>query len=222
MITGDHPHTAFAVARELGIASRPGEVLSSPELEALSDEALERRVAQVSVYARVSAAHKLRIVRAWQGVGAVVAMTGDGVNDAPAIRGADIGIAMGGTGTEVTKQASGMIVTDDDFASIVAAVEEGRGVFDNIRKTIQYLLAGNSAELLLMAACIALGYPAPLLPIHLLWINLVTDGLPALCLATDPIDTDVMKRPPRPRGESLADRRTLLEVVATGSLSASV
>lgn len=222
MITGDHPHTGLAVARELGIASSPAEVLSGPELESISDEALRQRVAEIAVYARVSAEHKLRIVRAWQGVGAVVAMTGDGVNDAPAIRGADIGIAMGGTGTEVTKQASGMIVSDDDFASIVAAVEEGRGIFDNIRKTIQYLLAGNSAELLLMAACIALGYPAPLLPIHLLWINLVTDGLPALCLATDPIDADVMRRPPRPRSQSLADRRTLLGILATGTLSAGV
>ncbi len=222
MITGDHPHTGLAVARELGIASTPREVMSGPELESLSGEALARRVAEISVYARVSAEHKLRIVRAWQATGAVVAMTGDGVNDAPAIRGADIGIAMGGTGTEVTKQASGMIVTDDDFASIVAAVEEGRGIFDNIRKTLQYLLAGNTAELLLMAVCIALGYPVPLLPIHLLWINLVTDGLPALCLATDPIEADVMRRAPRPRGESLADRGTLAAILVTGVLTAGV
>jgi Ca2+-transporting ATPase len=221
MITGDHPQTGFAIARELGIASAPSEALSGAELEALSAEELGARVEAISVYARVSAAHKLRIVRAWQSRGAVVAMTGDGVNDAPAIRGADIGIAMGGTGTEVTKQASDMIVTDDDFASIVAAVEEGRGIFDNIRKTVQYLLAGNSAELIVMTACIAAGLPVPLLPIHLLWINLVTDGLPALCLATDPIDSDVMRRPPRRRGDALADRRMLGSILLTGILTAA-
>ncbi|HXZ86824.1 MAG TPA: cation transporting ATPase C-terminal domain-containing protein, partial [Myxococcota bacterium] len=131
-------------------------------------------------------------------------------------------IAMGRTGTEVTKDASDMVITDDDFASIVAAVEEGRGIFDNIRKTLLYLLAGNSAELGVMAACIALGYPAPLLPVHLLWINLVTDGLPALCLATDPIERDVMERPPRPVGQSIADRPFLIGVVTTGLLTAAI
>jgi P-type Ca2+ transporter type 2C len=221
MITGDHPQTGLAIARELGIASAPHEALAGPELEALSEDELARRVETISVYARVSAAHKLRIVRAWQSRGAVVAMTGDGVNDAPAIRGADIGIAMGGTGTEVTKQASDMIVTDDDFSSIVAAVEEGRGIFDNIRKTVQYLLAGNAAELMVMTVCIAGGLPTPLLPIHLLWINLVTDGLPALCLATDPIDGDVMRRPPRRRGDALADRATLGTILLTGALTAA-
>ena len=159
-----------------------------------------RRAAEIAVYARVTAEHKLRIIRALKANDAVVAMTGDGVNDAPAIKGADIGIAMGKSGTEVTKQAADMIITDDNFATIVAAVEEGRGIYDNIRKTLQYLLAGNTGELLLMTVCVVVGLPAPLLPIHLLWINLVTDGLPALCLATDPIDPDVMKRRPRPVG----------------------
>jgi Ca2+-transporting ATPase len=222
MITGDHPRTALAVARELGIAAQAAQVMSGPELDALAEGDLVRRAGEISVYARVSAEHKLRIIRAWKARGAVVAMTGDGVNDAPAIRGADIGIAMGRTGTEVTKEASDMIVTDDNFASIVAAVEEGRGIFDNIRKTLLYLLAGNTAELLVMGGCIALGFPVPLLPIHLLWINLVTDGLPALCLATDPIENDVMQRPPRSTGQSLADRPFLIGMLTTGLLTAGV
>ena len=222
MITGDHPHTATAIARELGIATGEELALSGAELDQLSDDELHQRVTQVAVYARVTAAHKLRIVRAWKASGAVVAMTGDGVNDAPAIKGADIGIAMGRSGTEVTKQASDMIVTDDNFASIVAAVEEGRGIYDNIRKTLQYLLAGNCGELLLMTAAIVMGLPMPLLALHLLWINLVTDGLPALCLATDPIDADVMKQPPRSRNERITDGGFLGTMFLTGLLTAGV
>ncbi len=204
MITGDHPQTVLAIARQLGLATATAtasdNAATGAELDKLSDEALRARAPEIAVYARVTAEHKLRIVRAWKANDAVVAMTGDGVNDAPAIKGPDIGIAMGRSGTEVTKQASDMIITDDNFATIVAAVEEGRGIDENIRKTLQYLLAGNSGELLLMTVCVAIGLPSPLLPIHLLWINLVTDGLPALCLATDPIDPDVMNR--RPRGAS--------------------
>jgi Ca2+-transporting ATPase len=222
MITGDHPHTAAAIARELGIATGDAVALSGAELDQLSEEELHQRVTQIAVYARVTAAHKLRIVRAWKASGAVVAMTGDGVNDAPAIKGADIGIAMGRSGTEVTKQASDMIVTDDNFASIVAAVEEGRGIYDNIRKTLQYLLAGNCGELLLMTAAIVMGLPMPLLALHLLWINLVTDGLPALCLATDPIDADVMKQPPRSRNERITDGGFLGTMFLTGLLTAGV
>jgi len=222
MITGDHPHTATAIARELGIASGDDMAIAGVELDKMSDDELRQRAPKVAVYARVTAEHKLRIVRAWKANDAVVAMTGDGVNDAPAIKGADIGIAMGRSGTEVTKQASDMIVTDDNFASIVAAVEEGRGIYDNIRKTLQYLLAGNCGELLLMTVCVVVGLPVPLLPIHLLWINLVTDGLPALCLATDPIDPDVMKRHPRRRSERITDRSFLGTMFLTGFLTAGV
>jgi len=221
MITGDHPQTAAAIARELGIAS--GDVaVTGANLDAMADDVLRARAPGVGVYARVTAAHKLRIIRALKATGDIVAMTGDGVNDAPAIKGADIGIAMGIAGTEVTKQAADMIITDDNFATIVAAVEEGRGIYDNIRKTLQYLLAGNTSELLLMTICVAIGLPAPLLPIHLLWINLVTDGLPALCLATDPIDHDVMKRRPRARSERITDRNFLRTMVITGVLTAGV
>lgn len=222
MITGDHPHTALAIARELGIAGPANEALAGLELDKLSDHELRERAPKVAVYARVTAEHKLRIVRAWKANGAVVAMTGDGVNDAPAIKGADIGIAMGRSGAEVTKQASDMIITDDNFASIVAAVEEGRGIYDNIRKTLQYLLAGNCGELLLMTACVVAGLPMPLLPIHLLWINLVTDGFPALCLAIDPIDPEVMKRRPRRGTERITDRRFLRTLLVTGFLTAGV
>ncbi len=220
MITGDHPQTAQAVAKELGIASEKSRVMTGVELDAMSAEQLEKLAPEIAVYARVTAEHKLRIVQAWKAANAVVAMTGDGVNDAPAIKGADIGIAMGLSGTEVTKQAADMIITDDNFATIVSAVEQGRGIYDNIRKTLQYLLAGNTGELLLMTACVIVGLPAPLLPIHLLWINLVTDGLPALCLATDPIDADVMKRLPRGRKESITARGFFRTMLLTGTLTA--
>ena len=222
MITGDHPHTATAIAREIGIASDDDTAIAGVALDQMTDDELRQRALKIAVYARVTAEHKLRIIRAWKANDAVVAMTGDGVNDAPAIKGADIGIAMGRSGTEVTKQAADMIVTDDNFASIVAAVEEGRGIYDNIRKTLQYLLAGNTGELLLMTLCVVVGLPTPLLAIHLLWINLVTDGLPALCLATDPIDPDVMKRRPRRRSEPITNRSFFRTMFLTGFLTAGV
>jgi len=222
MITGDHPETALAIARNMGIANEGEKATSGIELDGMDGGALRQGVSKLSVYARVTAEHKLRIIRAWKENDAVVAMTGDGVNDAPAIQGADIGIAMGRSGTEVTRQAADMIITDDDFSTIVAAVEEGRGIYENIRKTLQYLLAGNAGELLLMTLCVVVGLPMPLLPIHLLWINLVTDGLPALCLATDPIDPDVMSRKPRLRSENMTDRRFLGAMLLTGSLTAGV
>ncbi len=221
MITGDHPSTAAAIARELGIPSASAAVTGT-ELDKMPASDLQRRAPGISVYARVTAENKLRIVRALRASGDVVAMTGDGVNDAPAIKGADIGIAMGISGTEVTKQAADIILTDDNFTTIVAAVEEGRGIYSNIRKTLQYMLAGNTGELLLMTVCVAIGLPSPLLPIHLLWINLVTDGLPALALATDAVDPDVMRRPPRPRLERITDRAFLQTMLLTGALTAAL
>jgi len=222
MITGDHPDTAKAIALEIGIASATDAAIAGVDLDKMSDVELSNRAPTNAVYARVTAGNKLRIIRALQANGDVVAMTGDGVNDAPAIKGADIGIAMGKTGTEVTRQAADMIITDDDFATIIGAVEQGRGIYANIRKTLQYLLAGNTGELLFMTVCVIIGLPAPLLPIHLLWINLVTDGLPALCLATDPIDPDLMKRHPRPRSERITNRSFLRPMLLTGFLTAGV
>jgi len=222
MITGDHPDTARAIGLELGILGKGDEVLVGAELDRLDDEALKQHVAKVSVYARVTAEHKLRIVRAWKAQGAVVAMTGDGVNDAPAIKEASIGIAMGITGTEVTKEAADMIVTDDNFASIVAAVEEGRGIYDNIAKTLAYLLGSSTGELMVMLVAVLLGWPLPLLPLHLLWINLVTDGFAALALSTDPIDPDVLSRPPRHSQSALLNRNLLKLTLFTGLLAASV
>jgi Ca2+-transporting ATPase len=222
MITGDHPDTAAAIARELGILEAGDTVLRGAELETLGDEELRRRVERIAVYARVTAEHKLRIVRAWKATGAVVAMTGDGVNDAPAIKEAAIGVAMGLAGTEVAKECADIIVTDDNFASIVAAVEEGRGIYDNIAKTLAYLLGGNAGELMVMLFAALIGWPLPLLPLHLLWINLVTDGLPALALATDPIDPGVLERPPRRPQAELLDREFLLLTLFTGLLTAGV
>ncbi|MGO9061308.1 MAG: cation-translocating P-type ATPase [Candidatus Binataceae bacterium] len=220
MITGDHRATAAAIGRELGIVQHGGEVLSGSDLEQIDDAGLAARVTQISVYARVTAEHKLRIVRAWKSTGKVVAMTGDGVNDAPALKEAAIGIAMGIAGTEVTKQSADIIITDDNFASIVAAVEEGRGIYDDIVKTLSYLMGGNAGELTVMLAAALIGWPLPLLPIQLLWINLVTDGLPALALATDPIEPDVLKRPPRDPQAEIIDRAFFARLALTGALTA--
>ena len=222
MITGDHPDTARAVARELGILESDDTVVMGGTLDRMSDQELTQRVHSLSVYARVTAEHKLRIVRAWKAQGAVVAMTGDGVNDAPALKEAAIGVAMGITGTEVTKEAADLIITDDNFASIVAAVEEGRGIYDNIAKTLAYLLAGNAGELTVMFLAALLGWPLPLLPLQLLWINLVTDGLPALALVTDPIDPDVLRRPPRHPEAQLVDWAFVRRIAVIGCLTAGV
>ncbi len=196
MITGDHPLTAQAVARELNLL-KSGRVVTGSQLEAMSDDTFEQQVDDIEVYARVSPAHKLRVVTALQKMGHIVAMTGDGVNDAPALKKADIGIAMGITGTDVTKEAAAMTLTDDNFASIVAAVEEGRGIFGNIKKYLMYLLSSNIGEILLMAAATLFGMPLPLATVQILYINLATDGLPALALSVDPPERDLMYRSPR-------------------------
>jgi P-type Ca2+ transporter type 2C len=216
MITGDHKDTAAAIAGELYGTDSHVEALSGMELDRLSDDELVKTVEQVAVYARVSAEHKLRIIQAWKRRGGIVAMTGDGVNDAPAIKAADIGIAMGITGTDVTKEAADMVVTDDNFASIAAAVEEGRGVFDNIRKTVHFLLSCNLSEVLVMLFAALLGLPLPLLPIQILWMNLVTDGIPALALAVDPKAPDLMTRPPRRPDARLLDGGRLLAIGGEG------
>ncbi len=218
MITGDHKDTAVAIARELGLYDGDGSALTGTDINNVTDEQLAQFVERVTVYARVSAEHKLRIVQAWKRRGAVVAMTGDGVNDAPAIKAADIGVAMGIAGTDVTKEASDMVVTDDNFASIAAAVEEGRGVFDNIRKTVHFLLSCNVSEVLVMLFATLMGLPLPLLPIQILWMNLVTDGIPALALAVDPKAPDLMKRPPRPPEGRLLDSGRLLAIGGEGLL----
>jgi P-type Ca2+ transporter type 2C len=196
MITGDHPLTARAVAAELRLL-KANRVITGKELDALSDESLAGDVEQIDVYARVSPAHKLRVVTALQHRGHVVAMTGDGVNDAPALKKADIGVAMGITGTDVSKEAAAMILTDDNFASIVAAVEEGRGIVGNIKKYLMFLLSSNIGEIGLMAGTSLLGMPLPLTAVQILYVNLATDGLPALALAVDPPEDDLMQRPPR-------------------------
>ncbi len=220
MITGDHKNTAVAIARQLGFFDDTSLALSGEELDDLDDAQLKDTVSKVAVYARVTPAHKLRVVRAWRSLGQVIAMTGDGVNDAPAVKEADIGVAMGITGTDVTKEVADMVITDDNYASIVAAVEEGRGVYDNIRKFVHYLLSCNTGEILLMFAASLFGMPAPLLAIHILWVNLVTDGLPALALGVEKIDPHLMNRAPRPPAEPVVTQRGGVLMIAQGLLMA--
>ncbi len=221
MITGDHPLTAQAVARELGLL-KTGRVVTGAELEALSDVEFEIEVEKIDVYARVSPAHKLRVVSALQKKGHIVAMTGDGVNDAPALKKADIGVAMGITGTDVSKEAAAMTLTDDNFASIVAAVEEGRGIFGNCKKYLMYLLSANTSELLIMVGAALLGLPMPLTAVQLLYVNLATDGLPALALAVDPPERDIMRRKPRNPRTGVFTRPVVTLMIAGGVWSAVV
>ena len=222
MITGDHPITALAIARELDIVRDTARVVTGRELDAMTDKQLADEVDTIAVYARVAAEHKLRVVRAWKERGQVVAMTGDGVNDAPAIRAADIGIAMGVMGSDVTREASDMVLLDDNFASIVSAVEEGRTIYDNIQKVVTYLLSSNASEILLVFIAASLGWPAPLLAVQLLWINLVSDGFPALALAVEPPERDVMRRRPLQPHEPVVTWARGARMLLHGSMMATV
>jgi Ca2+-transporting ATPase len=221
MITGDHPATGRAIAGRLGIIDDE-EVMSGVELASLEPEAFAERVEDVAVYARTSPEQKLDIVQAWQANGDIVAMTGDGVNDAPALRTADIGVAMGVAGTDVAKEAADMVLTDDNFATIVAAVREGRRIYDNIRRFVRYTLTSNSGEIWVMFLGPFLGLPLPLLPVHILWINLVTDGLPGLALGVEQAERGVMKRPPRPPTENIFARGLWQHVIIVGLLMGSI
>ena len=221
MITGDHPATARAIAERVGIIDHH-RVLTGTELAHEGAAGLARHVAEVRVYARTTPEQKLDIVEAWKAIGHTVAMTGDGVNDAPALRRADIGVAMGVAGSEVSKEAADMVLADDNFATIVTAVREGRRIYDNIRRFVRYTLTSNSGEIWVMFLAPFLGLPLPLLPVHILWINLVTDGLPGLALGVEPAERDVMKRPPRPPTESVFARGLWQHVLVVGLLMGAI
>lgn len=222
MITGDHKITAVAIAESLGIREKGEVVLTGAELERLPDEELQEQIRTISVYARVAPEHKVRIVKAFQKQGNVVAMTGDGVNDAPALKLADIGVAMGITGTDVSKEAADVVLTDDNFATIVVAVKEGRRIYDNILKAIQFMLSTNIGEILVIFTAIVANWATPLLPIQILWINLVTDSLPALALSVDPAEPDVMGRKPVDAKKGIMERPFLLRILLQGVMIAAL
>jgi Ca2+-transporting ATPase len=218
MITGDHPLTALRIAKDLGIADEDGTILTGQKLAKMSAEDLENVVEDVSVYARVSPEHKLKIVEALQKRGHIVAMTGDGVNDATALRRSDIGVAMGITGTDVSKEAADMVLLDDNFATIVRAVAEGRTIYDNIRKFIKYTMTSNAGEIIVMLLAPFFGMPLPLTALQILWINLVTDGLPGLALGVEPPERNTMRRPPYAPGESIFSRGMGSHILWVGPL----
>ena len=221
MITGDHLITASAIAKQIGILDDEHIAVEGAAIENLSDEELQEFVERVSVYARVSPEHKIRIVNAWQARGNIVSMTGDGVNDAPALKQADVGVAMGITGSEVAKDSASMVLTDDNFATIVKAIENGRNLYDNIKRSILFLLSGNTAGILAVLFCSILALPVPFKAVHLLFINLLTDSLPAIALGMEPHNPDVMKRKPRPKDESILTKSVLLQIVTGGIVIAA-
>jgi Ca2+-transporting ATPase len=221
MITGDHAGTAGAIGEELGIAPREGPILTGVEIGAMDVAALRAHVGDVAVYARVEPEHKLRVVQALQSRGEVVAVTGDGVNDAPALKAAEIGIAMGKSGTDVAREASDMVLADDDFVSIHAAVEEGRITFENLRKVTFFLISTGAAEVAAILTTLLVQWPLPFLPAQILWLNLVTNGLQDVALAFEPGEQAVLKRPPRPRSEGLISRLLWERTVVTGIVMAA-
>jgi len=221
MITGDHQDTAFAIAKELGIATEESQVIEGKKIDILNDEQLIEKGAHLNVYARVSPEHKVRIIQALKAGGNTVSMTGDGVNDAPSLKAADVGVAMGITGTDVAKGAADMVLTDDNFTSIVKAVGEGRTIYRNIKKSIIFLLSCNLGEIIALFAAILLGWPMLLRPIHILWINLVTDTFPALSIGVNPEESDVMKEKPRHRSESFF-KGSILFIVFNGILIGAI
>lgn len=218
MMTGDHPSTALAIARRVGIADKNTLVVTGAQLSEMEEQERQEAILATRIFARVDPAQKIHVVETWQGQGKFVAMTGDGINDAPALKKADIGIAMGKKGTDVARSAADMVLTDDHFSSIVAAIHEGRRIYDNIRKFIRYTLTSNTGEILALTLAPLLGMPIPLLPIQILWINLVTDGLPGLALATEPAEPGIMKKPPRDPDESLFAQGLWQQILLIGSL----
>jgi len=212
MITGDYRDTAAAIAKQLGIISSDDQVLAGSDLNQMTDAQMDEAAAKVNVYARVSPEHKVKIVQAMKNNGAIAAMTGDGVNDAPALKRADIGIAMGITGTDVTKESADMILTDDNFSSIVKAVEEGRVIYSNIRKFVFFLMSCNVGEILIIFLSMLFQWPIPLLPIHLLWVNLLTDAFPALALGTEKKEPGLMQEKPRDPNESIINRSMIVNI----------
>ena len=216
MITGDHKNTAYAIGKELGISNDFNECIMGSELDTMSDKELETNINKYRIFARVSPEHKVKIVKAFKAHSNIVSMTGDGVNDAPSLKAADIGVAMGITGTDVAKGAADMILTDDNFTTIVNAVEEGRNIYANIKKSISFLLSCNFGEIIALFIAILLNWIAPLQPIHILWVNLITDSFPALSLGVDPLDDDVMKDSPRNPKESIFTKDTIISLIING------